>query len=110
MKTKIFAGTLVFMLLAIGSYAQTNSSPSQKEIRKQERAERKARLKSDVKDAGQAIGGAATEVGQGAKETVKAAGTAIDRGASKAATAINTEADRIKARRDSSQAAKRDTL
>ncbi|WP_460975614.1 hypothetical protein [Spirosoma knui] len=122
MKTKIVTAFAFALLFSAGAYAQdTTSAMTKKEIRRLERAERKAKVKSDLKNAGQHVGDAASELGQGAKENAKEAGqaistgakkagAAIDRGVDKAGNAIQSEADHIKARRDSIRAAKRDTL
>lgn len=115
MKIKFLGSALLLMLLAGSAYAQDVTTMSRRELRKQERAERKARVNQNLKAAGRDIGDAATEIGRGAKETAKDAGEAIDRGVDKAGTAIEREADKIKARRgdakrDSVRAAKRDTL
>ncbi len=96
---------------------------SKKEMRQQERAERKARVKEDLKNAGQNMGDAASEAGQGVKRKAKVAGEAVDttaqkvgrevnKGLDKAENAIVTEGDKLKAKRDSSRAqkARRDSL
>jgi hypothetical protein len=122
MKSNLVGALSLMLFLSISAYAQdTTAAMSKKELRRQERAERKARVKSDLKNAGQRVGDAATELGQGAKENAKEAGqkistgakkagAAIDRGVDKAGNAIQSEADKLKAKRDSAQAAKRDTL
>lgn len=124
MKTRLIAAFALVTLLTASAYAQdTMPNQTKKEIRRQERAERKARVKGDLKEAGQHIGDAATEVGKSAKEdakeagqaigtTAKKVGNAVSTGVDKAGNAIEKEADRLKAKRDSAQAAKarRDTL
>ncbi len=121
MKTKLLSVLALTLLLSVGAYAQDTTAMSKKELRRQERAERKAQVKSDLKNAGQKVGDAATEVGQGAKEKAKVVGSAVSTeakkvgsavstGVDKAGNAIENEADKIKAKRDSSRAAKRDSL
>ncbi len=123
MNTKWISAFALTLLICSGAYAQDTTALSKKEIRQQERAERKARVKEDLKNAGQSVGTAATEVGKGAKEKAKVAdeavtkgaknvGSTVNKGLDKAENAIVTEADRIKAKRDSSKAekARRDTL
>jgi len=109
MKRKTLYTVVILFFMAGGAFAQSNT------VTDRERAERKERVKQNLKEAGQSLGEAATEVGQTAKEVVKKAGTAIGKGADKAAAAIETEADKVKAKRDSgraasSRAAKRDTV
>ena len=123
MKTKWISAFALTVLISAGAYAQDTTALSKKEIRQQERAERKARVKEDLKNAGQRVGNAATEVGKGAKEKAKVADEAVSKGAAKVGSTVNkgldkaenaivTEADKIKAKRDSSRAekARRDTL
>ncbi len=98
---------VAFVFMAGSAFAQTSTGNDR------ERAERKERVKQNLKEAGQSIGEAATDVGQSAKEVAKKAGTAIGKGADKAAAAIETEADKIKARQRERKAegeVKRDTL
>lgn len=108
MKTKIFSALALAFFLSVGAYAQDSS----KAVRQQEKAERKARIKEDVKNTGRAIGETADEAGQGIKRKAKAAGVAIDsaagkaerginRGLDKAETGLKNERDRIRAKRDS---------
>ncbi|GAB2562000.1 hypothetical protein [Spirosoma areae] len=123
MKTNLLAVFALTFLLTAGAYAQDVTTMSKKEMRRQERAERKARVKEDLKNAGQNVGDAASEAGQGAKRKAKVAGEAVEKGARKTGEAVNkgldkaenaivTEADKIKANRDSSRAqkARRDSL
>lgn len=123
MKTKLFSAFALALLLTVGAYAQDSTAMSKKEMRQQERAERKARVKEDLKNTGQNMGDAASEVGQGAKRKAKVAGEAVDttahrvgravnKGLDKAENAIVTEGDKLKAKRDSSRAqkARRDSL
>lgn len=123
MKTKLVSVFAFTVLLTAGAYAQDSTAMSQKEIRRQERAERKARIKEDVKNAGQQVGEAAKETGKGAKEKIKVANEAVEKGAKKvgetvnkgldkAESAIITEGDKLKAKRDSAKVekARRDTL
>lgn len=123
MKSKLVSAIALVLLLTAGAYAQDTTAATKKEMRRQERAERKARVKSNLKEAGHNIGDAASDVGQGAKETAKDAGTAIGTGAKKVGSAVSTgvdkagnaienEADKLKAKRDSSRAekARRDSL
>ncbi len=123
MKTKLVSAFAIAALVNIGAYAQDSTAMSQKEIRRQERAERKARLKEDVKNAGQQVGEATKEVGKGAKEKIKVANDAVEKGAKKVGETVNkgldkaenaivTEGDKLKARRDSAKVekARRDTL
>jgi hypothetical protein len=123
MKTKLFSAFALALLLTVGAYAQDTTAMSKKEMRQQERAERKARVKEDLKNAGQNMGDAASEAGQGVKRKAKVAGEAVDttaqkvgrevnKGLDKAENAIVTEGDKLKAKRDSSRAqkARRDSL
>ena len=119
MKKKAFSAFAFAFFLTISAYAQDSS----KAIRQQEKAERKARVKEDVKNTGRAIGETADEAGQGIKSKAKAAGAAIDTAASKAERGINrgldkaenalvNERDKLRAKSDSAKAAKarRDSL
>jgi hypothetical protein len=123
MKTHLLSVFALSLLCTVSTYAQDTTALSKKEIRQQERAERKARVKEDLRSAGQGVGNAATEVGRGAKEKAKVADEAVSKGAKKVGSAVNkgldkaenaivTEGDKIKAKRDSSRAAKarRDSL
>lgn len=123
MKIKLVSAFAIAALVSIGAYAQESTAMSQKEIRRQERAERKARLKEDVKNAGQQVGEATKEVGKGAKEKIRVANDAVEKGAKKVGETVNkgldkaenaivTEGDKLKARRDSAKVekARRDTL
>ncbi|ADB37417.1 hypothetical protein [Spirosoma linguale] len=123
MKTKLVNTLALTLLITVGAYAQDTTGLSKKEIRQQERAERKARVKGELQNAGQSVGDAAKEVGRGAKEKAKVADEAVTKGAQKVGTTVNkgldkaenaivTEADRIKAKRDSARTekARRDTL
>ncbi len=110
MKTNVFSALVLVLLMSAGAYAQDSTGMTRRELRKQERMERKARVKSSMKETGRNLGDAATEVGRGAKETAKDAGDAINRGVDKAGNAIENEADKVKARREAKRAAKRDTL
>ena len=96
---------------------------TKKEIRQQEKAARKARMKNDMKEVGQSTSTTASEAGRGIKRKAKVAGAAVDttaqkvgravnKGLDKAENAIVTEGDKLKAKRDSAQAAKarRDSL
>jgi len=106
MKKKMIA-IVTLLFVAGGAFAQTSPATDK------ERAERKERVKQNLKEAGQSFGEAATEAGQAVKETAKKAGTVIGKGADKAAAAIETEADKLKARqrgRKAENAAKSDTL
>ncbi len=111
------------LMLATGARAQDTTTFSKKEIRQQERAERRDRVKEDLQNAGHSIGDAASEVGDSVKQKAKIAGEAIEKGARKVGDAVNaglekaegvieTEGDKLKARRDSirAQKARRDTL
>ncbi|GAB3885557.1 hypothetical protein [Spirosoma agri] len=110
MKAKLLSAFALVLMLTVGAYAQDSTAMSKKEMRKMEKAERKARLKEDMKNTGQSIGETATEVGQGAKRKAKVAGEAISNGANKVGDAVTNEVDKVKAKRDSSRAAKRDSL
>lgn len=123
MKTRVGTTLVIALLLSAGAYAQDSTALSKKEIRQQERAERKARVKSELKNAGQSVGDAAKEVGKGAKEKAKVADEAVSKGAQKVGTTVNkgldkaenaivTEGDKLKAKRDSARAekARRDSL
>lgn len=123
MKIKLVSAFAIAALVSIGAYAQESTAMSQKEIRRQERAERKARLKEDVKNAGQQVGEATKEVGKGAKEKIRVANDAVEKGAKKVGETVNkgldkaenaivTEGDKLKAKRDSAKVekARRDTL
>ncbi|GAB3996553.1 hypothetical protein GCM10028807_39420 [Spirosoma daeguense] len=123
MKTKLIGALMLAFCISVGAYAQDSTAMSKKEMRKQERAERKARVKESLNSAGEDIGDAATEMKRGAKRKAKVAGEAVDSAATKTGRAVNkgldkaenaiiTEGDKIKAKRDSSRAAKaeRDTL
>ena len=104
MKTKLLSALSLVLLLTVGAYAQ-DSTAIKKEMRKQERAERKARVKQDVKNTSRKV----TDVVD--KETKKI-GTAVNTGLDKAESAVITEGRKLKNKRDSSQTekAKRDTL
>lgn len=124
MKTKLFSAFALAFMLTVGAYAQDSTATmSKKEMRKQEKAERKARLKEDFKNTGRAVGETTREVGQGIKSKAKVAGEAIDttaqrtgravnRGLDNASDAISTEARKLKDKRDSTRAekARRDSL
>ncbi|WP_461147010.1 hypothetical protein [Spirosoma pulveris] len=123
MKTKLVNTIALALLITVGAYAQDTTALSKKEIRQQERAERKARVKGELKNAGQSVGDAAKEVGRGAKEKAKVADEAVTKGAQKVGESVNkgldkaenavlSEADRLKAKRDSAKTekARRDTL
>lgn len=123
MKIKVVSVIAFVMLLTAGAYAQDSTATSQKDLRRQERAERKARVKDDLKNAGQQVGEATKEVGKGAKQKIKVANDAVEKGAQKvgetvnkgldkAESAIVTEGDKLKAKRDSAKVdkARRDTL
>ena len=123
MKTKLLSAFALASFITIGAYAQDSTATSAKEMRKQEKAERKARLKNDLKDTGQSISTTASEAGQGIKSKAKVAGTAVDttahrvgrsvnNGLDKAENGIVTEGNKLKAKRDSSRAekARRDSL
>ncbi|GAB3721537.1 hypothetical protein [Spirosoma lituiforme] len=123
MKTKLLSVFALALSLSVGAYAQDSTALSKKEIRKQERAERKARVKEDMRNAGQNVGNAASETGQAIKEKAKVADEAVSKGAKKVGETVNkgldkaenaivTEGDKIKAKRDSSRAekARRDSL
>lgn len=116
MKNKLMSAFALTLLLGIGAYAQDTTALSKKEIRQQERAERKARVKEDLKNA-------ASETGQTIKEKAKVADEAVSKGAKKVGSTVNkgldkaenaivTEGDKLKAKRDSSRAekARRDSL
>lgn len=113
----------VTLLLTAGAYAQDATNPSDKDLRQQERIERKARVKEELQVAGQQLSETASDVGQGAKQKAKVAGEALKEGASKVGDAVKVgfekaevvierEGDKLKARRDSIRArkAQRDTL
>ncbi|QDK79226.1 hypothetical protein EXU85_11655 [Spirosoma sp. KCTC 42546] len=123
MKTKLLSVFALAMMLTVGAYAQDSTAMSKKEMRKQEKAERKARLKDDLKNTSRAAGETTREVGQGIKSKAKVAGEAIDttaqrtgravnRGLDNASDAISTEARKLKDKRDSTRAekARRDSL
>ena len=123
MKNKLMSAFALTLLLGVGAYAQDTTALSKKEIRQQERAERKARVKEDLKNAGQSVGNAASETGQTIKEKAKVADEAVSKGAKKVGSTVNkgldkaenaivTEGDKLKAKRDSSRAekARRDSL
>lgn len=110
MKMNLLSAFVLSMLLTAGAYAQDTTALSKKEMRRQERAERKARVKDDLKNAGKGIGNAASEVGQGAKRNAKVVGEAVSTGAQKVGNAVTDEVDKVKAKRDSARAAKRDSL
>ena len=120
MKTQLFSALTLALFLSISAYAQDSTATMSK---KEEKAERKARMKQDLKNTGQAVGETASEAGQGIKRKAKVAGTAVDtaahrvgrtvnRGLDKAENGIVTEGDKLKAKRDSSRAqkARRDSL
>ena len=123
MKTKLVSVFALITLLGASAYAQDSTALSQKEIRRQERAERKARVKDDIKNAGQQVGEATKEVGKGAKQKIKVANDAVEKGAKKVGETVNkgldkaenaivTEGNKLKAKRDSAKVekARRDTL
>ncbi|GAB2535240.1 hypothetical protein [Spirosoma aerophilum] len=123
MKKSLLSVLVVTLFLSVGAYAQDTTAMSRKEIRQQERAERKARVKEELKNAGQSVGEAAKEVGKGAKEKAKVADEAVSKGAKKVGETVNkgldkaenaivTEGDKLKAKRDSARTekARRDTL
>ena len=83
MKTKLVGAFALAVLLTTGAYAQDASTMTKKEIRQQEKAERKARVKRDLKNAGQHVGDAAEEMGQGVKAKAKVADEAASKGAQK---------------------------
>ena len=121
MRTRIFGALAFAFLFSVGVYAQdTTATMSKKEMRQQEKAERKARVKEDLKNTGQAVGETATEAGRGIKRKAKVAGAAVDSAAAKTGRAVNkgldkaenaivTEGDKLKAKGDSSKA-RRDSL
>lgn len=94
MKIKTFSAVAVALLLTTGAYAQETN----KEMRKEARAERNARLKEDLKVAGEAVDTTAARIGRG-----------VNKGLDKAENAITSEADKIKAKRRAAKA-RRDTL
>lgn len=123
MKTKLLSAFALAILITAGAYAQDSTAMSKKEMRQQEKAERKARMKDDLKNTSQAAGETVTEVGKGIKQKAKVAGAAIDTTAKKvgnkvntgldnASDAISTEARKMKNKRDSSRAekARKDSL
>lgn len=123
MKTNLLSAVALSILLTASAYAQDSTAVSKKEMRKEEKAERKARLKEDIKSVGNTTSTAASEAGQGIKRKAKVAGEVVDttahkigrsvnKGLDKAESAIVTEGDKLKAKRDSSRAAKarRDSL
>lgn len=123
MKTKLLGALSFVLMLAISAPAQDTTTLGEKEIRQQERTERRDQLKEDLQNAGQSIGEAASTVGERVKEKAKVAGEAIKEGAGKVGDAVKTgfvkaedvierEGDKLKARRDSIRArkAQRDTL
>ena len=123
MKTKLISAWAFVLLLTASAYAQDTTSLNNKDLRQQERIERKARVKEELQNAGQQISETASDVGQGAKQKAKIAGEAIKEGAGKVGEAVKTgwekatdaierEGDKLKARRDSVRAKKveRDTL
>lgn len=123
MKTKLLSAFALALCITAGAYAQDSTAMSKKEMRQQEKAERKARMKEDLKNTSQAAGETATEVGKGIKRKAKIAGEAIDTTARKvgakvntgldnASDAISTEARKLKNKRDSSRAekARKDSL
>ena len=123
MKTKLIPVCALVLLLTTSTYAQDTTNPTDKDLREQERTERKARIKEELQSAGQQISETASDVGQGAKEKAKVASEALKEGAGKVGDAlkagwekaevvIEREGDKLKARRDSIRArkAQRDTL
>ena len=94
MKTKLLSALALSLLLTVGAYAQDTMATTKKEMRKQEKAERKARMKNDMKDLGQSAGTAASEAGQGMKRKAKVAGAAIDTTAQKVGNAVNKGLDK----------------
>jgi hypothetical protein len=123
MKKNLLSVFALTLFLGVGAYAQDITTMSKKEIRQQERAERKARVKEDLKNASQSVGEAAKEVGKGAKEKAKVADEAVSKGAKKVGETVNkgldkaenaivTEGDKLKAKRDSARTekARRDSL
>lgn len=123
MKTHVLSALALAFFLSVSAYAQDSTAISNKATRQQEKADRKARMKSDLKNTGQAIGETTSEAGQGIKRKAKVAGTAIDttanrigrtvnKGLDKAENGIVTEGNKLKAKRDSSRAekARRDSL
>ncbi|MFD2936398.1 hypothetical protein [Spirosoma flavum] len=112
MKTKLVSAFAFTLLLSVGAYAQDSTAMSKKEIRQQERAERKARVKDDLKNAGQNVKEKAKVADEAVSKEAKKVGTAVNTGLDKAETGIRAEGDKIKAKRDSSRAekARRDSL
>ena len=112
MKTKLLSAIALALFFSIGAYAQDSTALSKKEIRQQERAERKARVKDDLKNAGQNVKEKAKVADEAVSKEAKKVGAAVNTGLDKAETGIRAEGDKIKAKRDSSRAekARRDSL
>ena len=67
---------------------------TKKEIRQQEKATRKARMKNDMKEVGQDVSTTASEAGRGIKRKAKVAGAAVDTTAQKVGRAVNKGLDK----------------
>lgn len=112
MKSKLVPVFVFVTLVSMSGYAQDGTATRTKETRQQERTERKARLKEDLKDAGQEVKRKAKIANEAIEKGAKKVGAAVNTGLDKAENAIVTEADKLKSKRDSSKTekARRDSL
>ena len=95
MKTNVLSAFTLCMMLSVGAYAQSSSTPSEREASRRVREQKIERSKGELK-----------EMGQDAKEKAKVVGKAVSTEAKKAGETIDRKAGERKAKR----AARRDTV
>lgn len=110
MKMKRLSVFLFAVLFNVAAHAQDTTSASKRESQKQARNRQAANARAELKEVGQEVGQAAVETGQKVKKGAQKAGAIINKEADKAGDVLEREADRLKAKRDSTRAAKRDSL
>ena len=107
MRKTLLSAVVLALFCTAGAYAQSTTTEAEREARRQTRAQKIENSKGELKEAGQKVGSAATELGRETKEKAKVVGKKVGSEAEKASETIERKVDDRKARRGT---AKRDTI
>jgi hypothetical protein len=107
MKKTIVSAVVIALFCTVSVHAQSTTTEAERDARRQARAQKIENSKKELREAGQKVGTAATELGRETKEKAKVVGKKVGTEAEKASETIERKVDERKTKRST---AGRDTI